>query len=375
MRACIAVVLAFAAGGCSQGNEPSERLGTAAQPILGGTEIHGDSLPPKTVVFTYDDGPDEHTLELAQYLHEQGIHATFFTNGRRFCKLFDGSGNCISPWDTLPCDDGLSQAPVANPIYYPESELDRVLALGHRIANHSQDHCHLSQETNFSDFVFELKTTQDILDRHICDNVFLFRAPYAAWDDASAARSQEAGLDRLIGPVAWDIDGQDWHCWQTGETVEACGQGYLDILHQRPNLNGIFLMHDRPEFNVGYAGPLLMTQWIVPQLKAEGYRFATLEDVVTLPVMPCSAPLAEAGAGDGGVPESDAASESDGGTPSSEGGAFAEGGVAAADGPAESGVSAATQTGGCATTGAPDFPYAPLLTLLAAAVARRSRRS
>src|SRR3954454_18486031 len=58
-------------------------------PVLAETAIKGDALPTKTVVFTYDDGPDEHTLELAQYLADSGIHATFFVNGRRICKTMD----------------------------------------------------------------------------------------------------------------------------------------------------------------------------------------------------------------------------------------------------------------------------------------------
>jgi MYXO-CTERM domain-containing protein len=338
---------ALAAAGCSQGFEPTESVGKTRQPVLGTTQINGDSLPPKTVVFTYDDGPDEHTLELAQYLHDQGIHATFFTNGRRYCKEFDSSGNCTTPWDTLACDNGLSQAPVTNPKHYPESNIDLVLALGHRIGNHSQDHCHLTQETNASDFLFELKTTQDIVDRHICDNVFLFRTPYGEWDDATAARAQGTGLDKLIGPVNWDVDGEDWNCWQMGTTVEACGQGYLNILNMRPNQNGIFLMHDRPEFNVGYEGPLLMAQWIVPQLKAAGFQFATLEDVATLPVMPCITPPQDAGAGDtGGSSGGDDASSDDGGSSTS-----SSGGVTGSTSGSASGGSSGGSTSGGSTSG------------------------
>src|SRR6185295_655839 len=119
----------------------------------------GAALPAKTVVLTYDDGPDEHSSELAHFLAENGIHATFFVVGRRFCKAFDAAGVCTTPGDTRRCDDGLSQAPVAAPKYYPESYLDELLSLGHRVGNHTQDHCHLRQQTNVADLVFEVKTT------------------------------------------------------------------------------------------------------------------------------------------------------------------------------------------------------------------------
>src|SRR5262245_10094038 len=52
------------------------------QDVITTNQINGNSLPAKTVVWTFDDGPDEHTLELAKYMNEQGIHLTFFMNGR-----------------------------------------------------------------------------------------------------------------------------------------------------------------------------------------------------------------------------------------------------------------------------------------------------
>ena len=60
-------------------------------------------------------------------------------------------------------------------------------------------------------------------------------------------------------------------------------ENYLRILAARPNHNGIFIMHDRPEFNVGIDGPLEMTKILVPRLRAHGYKFATLDDLLGLP--------------------------------------------------------------------------------------------
>ena len=53
------------------------------EPVLTTAQINGSGLPAKTVVLTYDDGPDDHTLELAHYLADQGVRATFFVNGKR----------------------------------------------------------------------------------------------------------------------------------------------------------------------------------------------------------------------------------------------------------------------------------------------------
>lgn len=36
---------------------------------------------PGVFALTYDDGPNQYSYELAKSLHQQGIKATFFTNG------------------------------------------------------------------------------------------------------------------------------------------------------------------------------------------------------------------------------------------------------------------------------------------------------
>jgi peptidoglycan/xylan/chitin deacetylase (PgdA/CDA1 family) len=256
----------------------------AGQALVTKDSIFGRSFPPKTLLLTYDDGPDEHTLELAHYLHDEGISATFFVNGRRLCRSIDETGACVDPMPTRACDNGEDQAPVEHPKRYPESILDEVQALGHHVANHSEDHCNLPAQHDAAGLVFELSATQEVLDRHRVDGLKLFRPPYGAWDATSASRAEmEPALDHLVGPINWDIDGADYACWKDGLSVDACGRRYLDGVNARPNKNGIVIMHDRPEFNVGFAGPLLLTKFLVPRLRAQGFAFARIEDMPALP--------------------------------------------------------------------------------------------
>ncbi len=301
-------------------------------------DIRGDALPDKTVVLTWDDGPDEYTLDLAQYLNEQGVKATFFINGRRICKLWQNDV-CVTPMDTRPCNDGQAQAPVDNPIYYPESLLDEVIALGHRIANHTTDHCHLDGQDNPDDFAFELTTTQEIVDRHICDGIFFFRAPFGAWDGQAAGLAQAVpALDKLVGPINWDVDGGDWDCFDTGVSVQDCGDGYLGILNEQGK--GVFLLHDRLEFNVGSNNQLLLAQYLVPKLKEQGYSFSTLDEMLDLTPtgpMACQPPATGGSGGMGGGA----------GTGGSGGG----GGAGGASGSAGSGGTAVAGTGGVAGAG------------------------
>lgn len=261
----LAVVLALAA--CHA--PVSEETATDEAPVVSLGGIHGDGLPPRTLVLTYDDGPDEHTLEVARYLASQSIHATFFQNGRRYQNTV-----------TRACDDGHEQAVVASPALYPESLVDEIVALGHRVGNHSEDHCELTHQSTSAGVVFELAATQALLDRHVTSGPALFRPPYGLWDSRTTnAAHGEPSLDKLVGPVFWDVDGGDWDCWANAMSIDACGQRYLDAVHARPQQNGIVLMHDRPEFNVGYAGPLLLTRWLVERLVAEGFQFASIDDV------------------------------------------------------------------------------------------------
>jgi peptidoglycan/xylan/chitin deacetylase (PgdA/CDA1 family) len=258
--------------GCSPA--PKHHGGLAAK------SINGNALPPKTIILTYDDGPDEHTLELASFLNASGIHATFFINGRRMCKQMDESGGCVAPRDTHPCADGQSQAFVEHPKFYPESLLDELIDLGHHIGNHSEDHCHLTAERSAANLRFEIESTQDLVDDHVGDGLFLFRAPYGAWDAATNTLAHTSDrLDEVIGPVVWDVDGADYDCWNRHFSVEQCGARYLQRLGERPKRNGIFLMHDRPEYNVGFEGPLLLTQWLVARLREAGYHFADIDIV------------------------------------------------------------------------------------------------
>ena len=291
------------ASGCSEAPQ-SFATSTSSQPVLMQGDIRGDNLPDKTVVLTWDDGPDEHTLELAQYLKDEGVKATFFINGSRICKTWQGDV-CTEPIAKGPCNDGQMQAPVENPIYYPETLLDEIIALGHRIGNHTTTHCHLDNQDNPADFAFELTTTQEVVDRHICDGIFFFRAPFGAWDDQAAGIAQGIpALDKLIGPVNWDVDGGDWDCYQTGKSIQECGDGYLGILNEQPGQKGVFLLHDRPEFNVGIDGPLLLAQYLIPKLKEQGYTFSTLDDMLDLTPtgpMACQPPPMGGSGGMGGM--------------------------------------------------------------------------
>jgi peptidoglycan/xylan/chitin deacetylase (PgdA/CDA1 family) len=286
IAACVAVMCGCGVRSSASGDGTEQQREAVVTDGL----ITGASLPKYTLAFTYDDGPDDHTVELATYLHDQGIRATFFING---CRLI-GSPAPISMTNcTLPA-------------HMPQSVLATLKSLGHRIANHTEDHPGLTNiAADVPTVVSQLKLVQPIVDQYVQDGYYLFRPPYGAWDATVAADIRtDPSLDKLTGPVTWDITGAnintyggDWDCFShylaTGmslaDTTATCGQFFLDAINARkdaqgnPMNNGVILLHDRQEFSPGTNYPLLLTQWLVARLDRSIYTFVPLDAIPNLP--------------------------------------------------------------------------------------------
>ena len=259
--------------------------------------LDGSTLPPRTLVFTYDDGPDDNTVALAQFLHDSGISATFFING---CRIL-GSPSPISkavavatcderaPAYELYCDSGHQQ---------PASVLAELVANGHSIANHSEDHANLvSSGLTEDELVAQFAVTQSLVDRYLRPNEpHFFRAPFGSWDARVATTlRKDTRFNQLVGPIQWDIwpaehdevQEQRENCCglrrsedETDDDVaERCGGYYMDAINARPDKNGIILFHDRypirqPTF------PLLLAKALLRKLKEEKFNIVPLSTIL-----------------------------------------------------------------------------------------------
>jgi peptidoglycan/xylan/chitin deacetylase (PgdA/CDA1 family) len=232
-------------------------------------QLEGAALPFRTVSLTYDDGPDVHTLELAHWLHDQGIPATFFVNG---CNL---RGH-----ESKPCSSHGQHD-------FDPSLLGELVALGHRVGNHTEHHLNLVLDhVDPRTVVEEFRRTQVELDPFIRDGVRLFRPPHNAWDKSlgdTLARTPD--LARLIGPIRYDDSGGDWGCtdpqlFNPPLSPEQCVDEYLKVQAKRQN--GIFQMHDRNPYAVGSRYALEFTQALVARLQAQpgaAVRFVPLDAI------------------------------------------------------------------------------------------------
>lgn len=231
--------------------------------MFANNNINASHLSPKTLCFTFDDGPGEtdgdgpgpKTLRLAKYLAEENIYATFFTTGKHLA---------------------------AHPHIAPQ-----VLALGHTIGNHTYNHPDFTKPETFvhgETMVSEIENTQQLINKVYNNKNIYFRAPYGTWSAEIAKELNEKLSDDInyIGPIGWDINENDWHFWLNNKSPEECAVAYFEGIEKAGK--GIVVMHDSTtdiEAIKLNNRTFEMVQLLVPKLKQEGYTFVRLEDVVT----------------------------------------------------------------------------------------------
>jgi len=219
--------------------------GTSEDAIVAERQLMGNELADKTISLTFDDGPGPRTAELAEYLAAEGVKATFFINGKNVAGR--------------------------------QQTIDTIVGRGHLLANHTHNHLQLTKLSG-DRVVKEVADTDQLIARAQPQGPFILRAPFGAWNGNTARAVNATTMNKYVGSVFWDVGGAltssaaaDWDCWGKGVSVERCGALYLNEI--RTKKRGIVLMHDTHGKTVD------MMKAILPTLKAEGYKFAALEDV------------------------------------------------------------------------------------------------
>ena len=200
-------------------------------------EWFGRSLPPKTIVLTFDDGPHgTYTPEIAAILRQFGAPAVFFQVGSNLGSV----------------------APDGTPRLSRRAEVSRqLLAEGHALANHSLTHAQLSRLGGDA-LKAEILGTDELLKAVDKRRSPLFRFPYGA---RNAEGLQMLGAAHLRSTM-WNIDSLDW----ADPVPASIAQRVLRTVAREGR--GIVLFHDIHERTVK-ALPAVLSQ-----LVAEGYQFA-----------------------------------------------------------------------------------------------------
>jgi len=217
--------------------------------------IRGSSLSEGQLCFTFDDGPGAmsrpegpgpRTLDLARFMSEAEVPCTFFMSGRH-----------------------VAQHP---------GVVDAVVALGHTVGNHSENHWDFDRREEF-DLASEVRTTFQRLRAQGVPEPMPFRAPYGHLPEVCAKLlNAESDLrEGHYGPIHWDVDASDWEFWQRRLPAGTCAEAYLDAI--REARQGIVIMHDSSaditDLQLGNR-TLECIKTLVPQLKAFGMSFVGL---------------------------------------------------------------------------------------------------
>lgn len=198
--------------------------GGEAIPADGGAEIPAGE---KYVALTFDDGPRRGTTErLLDGLKERGAKATFFLIGQ---QIEDNA------------------ALVA-----------RMAEEGHQIGNHTWSHQRLDGILP-DEAAQEVARTEAALEALLGGGEYWLRPPYG-----QVAEGVELGVPM----VKWCVDPRDWE----SRDADKVAQAILD--NTAPN--SIILLHDIYPTSVDAA------LRVVDQLRAEGYWFVTVEELLWL---------------------------------------------------------------------------------------------
>jgi peptidoglycan/xylan/chitin deacetylase (PgdA/CDA1 family)/uncharacterized caspase-like protein len=227
-------------------------------------EIFGTSLPPKTVVLTFDDGPHaRYTDDILDILKRYDAPAIFFHLGRNLGTV-DAQGH-VKPG---------ANAAVAK----------RVLAAGHLLANHSFSHSVMAKLGDEAVRV-EAANTEALLDAAGRQPSQLFRFPYGARSESTLHTIEGLKLHSMM----WSVDSLDW----ADPVPKSIAERVLAEVDKAQR--GVILFHDIQGRTV-QALPV-----VLDQLVADGYRFATWRDgkfVVSAPKKPSADASLAATAGD-----------------------------------------------------------------------------
>ena len=191
----------------------------------------------RIVALTYDDGPHPpYTEQLLEVLAKHNVKATFFMIGNRI--------------ET-----------------HPET-VNKVIAEGHQIGNHSYSHPLLGFLPPF--YVRrEIERTDNLLQQFNITGEVVFRAPV---------------LTRFL-PVAWVLaKGNRAHIscnvWSWDWTTQNPDKITETVL-KKTNPGSIIVLHDgkAENKNANRLGTIEATDHIITVLKGDGYRFVRLSDV------------------------------------------------------------------------------------------------
>ena len=181
----------------------------------------------RKIALTFDDGPHPvYTEQMLEVLEEAQVPATFFLLGQN--------------------------------IEGHEELVKEIAEKGHLIGNHTFHHVQITGLPK-EKACEEIEETSQLIEELTGKGTEYVRPPFGTWNEGL-----ESSLDLI--PVMWTIDTLDW----TTQNVDSIVEHVVKNVGE----NDIILMHD------SYKSTVQATERIISLLKAEGFEFVTVDEVL-----------------------------------------------------------------------------------------------
>ena len=214
-----------------------------------GKVYYEENTKNKVLALTFDDGPNEpYTSQILDILSSSNIKATFFVIGE-------------------------------NVEHNPES-VARILAEGHVLGNHSYSHDANHALTEFG--ARDMEKAEEVIGNILGVRPYLYRPPHGKKSPWELEAIDNLGMIE----VTWNVSANDQHIFAmfgkptpeifAREIVKDVRPGSIILLH-----DGFGTLHDTPKADRSLTVKALPI--IITQLKAEGYSFVTVPQLLHVP--------------------------------------------------------------------------------------------
>ena len=197
-------------------------------------KAHGDNSEEKVIYLTFDVGYENGNVEkILNVLKEEDVTGAFFI-----------LGNII----------------VKNP-----ELIDRMMSEGHLICNHSYHHPDMTKLGSFEKFKQEISFMEDTFRNTTGKDIAKFyRPPEGRFDEKTLSYAKEMGYKTVF----WSFAYADWDKSKQPDPTAA-----FDKIMSNVHNGAIMLFHPTSATNAAIMKDVIL------ELKAQGYRFATLNEI------------------------------------------------------------------------------------------------
>ena len=214
-------------------------LVTAGANITVSSSVDGRELPiycvdtpEKKIALSFDAAwGNEDTTKILEILKKHDIHVTFFMTG------------------------GWVES-------YPD-DVKAILAAGHDLGNHSENHKNMSQLSD-EEKKEELMKVHTKVQELTGYEMFLFRPPYGDYDNAVVNVAKDCGYFT----IQWDVDSLDWKDYGVDSIIKTVTR------HKHLGNGSIILCHNGAKYTAQALDTLIAT------LKNEGYTFVPISELI-----------------------------------------------------------------------------------------------